>query len=41
MSRVSWLAHLKKHVTLDFRVLSSSPTSGVKITKKKKNLKKI
>ena len=30
----SWLAQLEKHVALDLRVMNSSPTLGVEITKK-------
>lgn len=31
----AWLAHLEEHATLNFRVMSSSPTLGIDITKKK------
>ena len=31
----AWLVHSGEHVTLDLRVVSSSPTSGVEITFKK------
>ena len=30
--RGAWLAHLEKHVTLDLRVVSLSPTLGIEIT---------
>ena len=31
-SRGAWLAQSEEHVTLDLRVVSSSPTLGVEIT---------
>ena len=35
--RGAWLAQPVEHVTLNLRVLSSSPTSGVEPTSNKKN----
>ena len=30
--RVTWMAQMGKHMTLDLRVVSSSPTLGVEVT---------
>ena len=37
IERGTWLAQSEEHGTLDLGVVSLSPTSGVEITKKKKN----
>jgi len=36
----TWLAELAEHVTLDLRVMSSSPTLGVELTLGKKKKKR-
>lgn len=36
MERGGWLAQSVKHMTFDLGVISSSPTLGVELTKKKK-----
>ena len=38
MNRDTWLAQSEEQVSLDLRVVSSSPTWGMEITLKKKHL---
>ena len=35
----AWLAELQEHSTVDLRVVRSSPTLGVELTKNKKKIK--